>query len=762
MLLNGGQGNFCLRVESADGEHDDLRSLAWSADVGHFVVSSRESIEVVRWNDPLQATERFSATAVSQRLEEFHQYLERKDPPRTRSVIQHATNVFSGLWNALQVEKGESAVRAFLCLLACTHDDVELTSLDAAAWGISVESVSIARTLRPEDWEDLRRLLVHPSVQAGLKPHVDLLLRHASGLLFQEAHHLAHVPFQSRLAGIVDLQVRHARQAKGGSGVFFTPPALTRTIVEIAVQNLDLTVPRLVAFDPACGSAEFLREFLRLVRLKNYRGEVHLVGWDISSIAADISRFVLQREVVNTAGSGNTTFEVKNFDSLSELAWPQNSSVVLTNPPFISWDLMTEVQRAQVMSALGELGKKKPNMASAFLLRAMRALSNDGVLGSVVPSSFISAESASAVRDQLASALNPVLIAKLGSQMVFHNAVVDAGLYISTRRQRVEPPVAVWADFKPASIGAALRGLRKQLAIGPITGPKVEANYSIYPAPSLGSEGRSWAPTSFESYAALAQLERFNKVGDLFDVKQGVRMGHDLFIVPAEYYSQLQKREQAYFRPAVMNRSVINGQLLPLFYIFYPNTAGLDQISSEKALASAVPDFYADFLKPDKEALAKRARIQPGTWWRLMEHRAWLQKPTAKIVSTYFGDVGSFAFDVEGNYVPVVGNGWLPQPRTRAKGKDHGLPRNVWLAYLAILNSKFFSILLSGVSHHVGGGQWDLSKRFIGNVPIPDLTSSGFDPYVLSRLAKIGVQFTNGVEAVPSDLEDTVRVAYGV
>lgn len=759
VMLNGGQGNFCLRIGMFEpAEASELRSLAWSADVGHFVVAAKREVHVVRWSDPFASLETFPTQSVADRVEEFHQFLEKKDPPRTKSIVHHATTVFAAFWNALRTEEGENALRGFLCLLAAESDNTELSALQAESWGLSPQSVEIARTIPDADWQELRRFLGKAPHQLDLKPHIELLLRHASGLLFQQAHHLSHVPSQQNLGGMLDLRVRHIRDPKGSSGVFFTPPALTRTLVEVAIKTIDLTKTRVTVFDPACGSSEFLREVLRLLRLKNYTGEIQLIGWDISPIAIELSRFVLHREKTSTVGTGKTTVDLRHADSLGEAHWPENIDLVLTNPPFLSWDLMSPSQRGLVAQALGTLAKKKPNMASAFLLLAKQALAPDGVLGAVVPSSFISAESAAPVRDDLAETLRPILLAKLGSQIVFHNAIVDAGLYVATRRDRTEPPIALWADYRPTSIGGALRGLRRVSARGVVSAPVVESNYSIYPAPELGRVRSSWAPIPFASYSTLERMKDFPAVSALFDVKQGVRLGDDLFVVSKAYYDQLPEGERKLFRPAVMNSSIRNGYLETSSFVFYPNTTGLEEISTEANLRDRVPTFYNHVLRPAKNELLKRAHINQTNWWTLMRHRTWLQTPTPKLVSTYFGDAGSFAFDANGDFVPVVGNGWL----WKSAPKKRSLTKEGWHAYLAVLTSRTFSTVISGVSQHVGGGQWDLSKRFIGRARLPDLTAREIDQEVFSRLAAFGAQIAQGLEFGPDLLEEAVRVVYGL
>jgi hypothetical protein len=163
-----------------------------------------------------------------------------------------------------------------------------------------------------------------------------------------------------------------------------------------------------------------------------------------------------------------------------------------------------------------------------------------------------------------------------------------------------------------------------------------------------------------------------------------------------------------------LNDSIRGGRLSADWYVFYPY--GANTLDSENEVRRSVPTFFRERLRPQKNALLARRRIQEDRWWKLSEHRAWQRKPIPKIVSTYFGETGSFAWDGAGAFVVVQGYGWLPILRG-----DTGLGRTVWLAYLALLNSDVFSSLLAAHSNHVGGGQWNLSKRFVEKIPLPDL-----------------------------------------
>ena len=121
----------------------------------------------------------------------------------------------------------------------------------------------------------------------------------------------------------------------------------------------------------------------------------------------------------------------------------------------------------------------------------------------------------------------------------------------------------------------------------------------------------------------------------------------------------------------------------------------------------------------------------------MSEHRAWLRKPYLKLISSEFGNSGSFGLDSDGVFVVERGNGWIPK-------KEFSI--NDYYFYLALFNSTFFDNLLSIYSKQLAGGKWyDLGKQFTKNIPIPNVhmeevkISDGY-----KRLVQIGIEISEG------------------
>jgi len=279
----------------------------------------------------------------------------------------------------------------------------------------------------------------------------------------------------------------------------------------------------------------------------------------------------------------------------------------------------------------------------------------------------------------------------------------------------------------------------------------------------------SWRPLRRQAYAKKVRLSSLELpcVGDLFRIKQGARLGHAVFILRESQYQELSNREKKFFRPAAGGGSIRRGQLLPTEYVFYPYASdGSTVIATEEELRSRLPAYYSKYLEPVKHALAARKGFE-STWWKLYRERSWQWVPSPKLVSTYFGESGSFAFDDRGDSVSVNGHAWVWAKGSVQAFGDTNVPFEqtpaLW-AYLAILNSKVFEDIMSLFSVRLQGGQLRLESRFLSQVPLPDLTEELQTPMrAVPELIKLGKAVHAGeLASVGPDIDRLVSLLYGL
>jgi hypothetical protein len=202
-----------------------------------------------------------------------------------------------------------------------------------------------------------------------------------------------------------------------------------------------------------------------------------------------------------------------------------------------------------------------------------------------------------------------------------------------------------------------------------------------------------------------------------------------------------------------MNPSIDDGKLADRYYVFYPQSEGLPDLPTEEQVSAHLPIYFRDRLLPAKAKLSRRQSIRKEglNWWELERPRLWQQAPTPKLISKYFGGIRSFAFDLKGDFIVVVGNAWL----LKAGALQLAITDNeVYCATLTYLSSAIADGLLKYVSVQVSGGQSDLSNKYVGGLPIPNLAK--LRPSEISDLVRMGESISDGRIERWSDIDELV------
>lgn len=177
-------------------------------------------------------------------------------------------------------------------------------------------------------------------------------------------------------------------------GAFFTPPELSRFIVDWAVREGGDRV-----LEPSCGDAEFLvaaAERLRLLGLDQLSpagGCLHGVELHPASAAAAAERL--------HAIGAEAEIEVSDFFDVEPRA---RFDAVIGNPPYVRYQNFTGSARRKGLEAALAEGVRLTGLAStwaAFTVHASRFLKPDGRLGLVLPAELLTVNYAAPVRDFL-------------------------------------------------------------------------------------------------------------------------------------------------------------------------------------------------------------------------------------------------------------------------------------------------------------------------------------------------------------------------
>ncbi len=200
-------------------------------------------------------------------------------------------------------------------------------------------------------------------------------------------------------------------------GAFYTPEPLARFLVDWAVRS-----PADRVLDPACGDAVFLDIASdRLRSLGHSAGEDQIVGIEIDSNAADLSRLSVPTAKIITSDFFSHTCDEGEFDA------------VVGNPPYIRYHHFSGAMRAQALERTLSQGVTLSELTSSwapFLVHASTFLCKDGRLAFVLPMELLLTDYARPVRAFLERRFSRVDILAF-EERVFPEALVDVVLVLA-------------------------------------------------------------------------------------------------------------------------------------------------------------------------------------------------------------------------------------------------------------------------------------------------------------------------------------------
>jgi adenine-specific DNA-methyltransferase len=768
LLLDGVRGSFSIsRIDAADIQSDP-KNWAWSSGVLHHVTATPDQVIVRRWDKSGQ--DRYSLSSVDEKLDRFYNHIFEAQSEATRNIAVHAIDAFRRLRSNFDADHQGEALSSFLLLLAAMLASIDAEVLERVDevmgnFDLPQDTPNAARQITREFMAHLIAGFRRPTMSRAttLETIPSLMVRHAGATVFQEAH------FELGRRGSMDFWgVPDAARVTitPSSGVHFTPPGLARVIVEQALEAYGRLPAEVTILDPACGSGSILHEAIRALKDRGYDGRVRIIGFDQSASAVAMARFLISVAKRDWPDLVIVETSIECRDSLSEDDWPR-ADFVLMNPPFVSLRWLDESQKKAMHRILEKYARGRPDLSMAFIERGINTLSQHGVIGTLLPAGVLSMTYGQHWRRHLLDETSVAFLAVFSELGLFKMATVETGCVI-LRKGTAEQPAfykALWVGEKRDATPTALRHLRR--ATGTMLTDIEDPLWTLAEIPVRQlAESPSWRPRPATLDRRLSQIQSRVKtqVKDIFEVRQGALPApRDAFVIDAPTLRELPEAEQRWFRRVAENQNIRSGRIHPGKFVFYTRSLGLPAITNEEDLRRQCPQFIGAHLERFKTELSER-RGKAERWWELGEDRKWLRDPTKKIVSAYFGKSGSFAYDMDGDHIVVQGYGWLPSWHL-----EQGIDENeLFFAYVALFNSLLFSELLGAFCPTVGGGQFNLSKRFSELVPLPDLTawagSNSGSATEVKELARIGEMICrDGLPSAPrSHAEDLVRLLYNV
>lgn len=186
--------------------------------------------------------------------------------------------------------------------------------------------------------------------------------------------------------------------------IYYTPKSVADAMAYWAIQDKSDTV-----FDPSYGGCAFLYAACeRLEQLDSPSAASQLFGVDIDPNALDYLEKLYSKGAIKEHFIKSNFFDV-NVEDLNE----NGLDVILGNPPYIRYHLLTEEQRGKASEKLKMMEMSITGTASYwayFLLYSIRFLRNDGRLAMILPGAFLHTSYSQKVRDYLINSFAHVQI----------------------------------------------------------------------------------------------------------------------------------------------------------------------------------------------------------------------------------------------------------------------------------------------------------------------------------------------------------------
>jgi len=251
-------------------------------------------------------------------------------------------------------------------------------------------------------------------------------------------------------------------------GAFFTPPVLSRFIVDWAVRT-----PRDRVLEPSCGDAGFLVAAAERLRLLGNVGAGRVDG--LHGVELHAASAAAAAERLHAIGA-TAEIEVGDFFDVAASA---GFDAVVGNPPYVRYQSFTGSARRKGLEAALAAGVRLTGLAStwaAFTVHASRFLTVDGRLGLVLPAELLTVNYAAPVRDFLLRRFARVRL------IAFHERVFPGVL---------EEVVLLLAEGSGGAAGFEVVHVRDVAALE-ASGPLVEQERS--PAWSPTKRSGKWSP----------------------------------------------------------------------------------------------------------------------------------------------------------------------------------------------------------------------------------------------------------------------------
>lgn len=543
-------------------------------------------------------------------------------------------------------------------------------------------------------------------------------------------------------------------------GSVYTPQFIARFFARYLNEN---TAPRTLRnmkiIDPACGSGIFLRtilEFLITPAFDPYSSYDYknifknIYGNDIDPNAVEASKLsIALLYLVMLGGTLPNNLNIRNENSLEFYAknkrYKNYFDVIVANPPFIPFEKLSDDLKDPVLQYLDDLGQNKPDASLAFLKLGVDLVKPGGVCFFVLPHAFLKTESAKKIREYVFERMNILGLIDLSSINVFKEKGSYVILLILQKKfnqnlnlYNPKTTVVICQDL----VGHALQDF--------LNNKENETNfYSVFNIEQSEFDNNDWSKVLIPPSASnlYKKVNKFNSLGELFEVRQGIITGGDeVFIIKK---GQIPKNEEKIWRPLLRDRDMLKYNIPSNsdYYVFYPIVNGV-KIEEEELKENYNMSWR--YLITNKKKLSNRKMVKDKKWWFPVNLRNPNELFGPKIVTPHLVLLPKFSVDIQGKY-SVSHSPFIFH--------KFGQDTEVLFFLAAILNSSIGGWLLSTHSDKYSKGYARLEVKTLRSIPIPD--PSKVEKEVFNKIIRLVKQkLVNKNTNIDTDINNLVSKLY--
>ncbi len=558
-----------------------------------------------------------------------------------------------------------------------------------------------------------------------------LMSKHALSRIYEHYVSLLRTKESSQLNFFPQLPDEERNKATGG---VYTPQYIARFFARYLKENLTPKVFRqLKTCDPACGSGIFLRTLLEMqcdpLQDINPRDVAEACfpqtfGIDVDPNACQASRLSLSLLHLVLAGKLPASLNILNSETIesyiSHKCVPQSFDVLIGNPPFIKWDLMSSEIKQRVSEFMADYSVGKVDMFLPVLKISMDLLKPDGLLLFVLPHSFLFAKNARQLRKEILNDFWIRFLGDISDVRVFGETGAYVILLILQKKNPQStatiPTIALQCrDF----VGHALQD---------VVEGKFQENdfYSIFVADSKSLTAESWTLVKPEHSKLQEKFRRLPRLDEFLSVQEGFVTGADSVFIRNAH--EIPKNEKAIYIPYLSDREMERFQVprkVPRC-VFHPYLG--DKKLSEGDLRENFKDTW-EYLKANSKILRQRSSVKAETvsWWCPHRPLPIVKMLRPKLISPHLIVIPRFSFDEMGKYA-VSRSPWLVP-------KEESMDRDMLLYFLAILNSTATYWQIMQTSHKYSRGYAMLEKKTLRNLAVPN--PKNIEPGIMKKLISL-------------------------